>query len=801
MSTDDRLPAPSLDDHDRVVSTSPQTFVCGAFEASRPEVVQIRGEQGVKIGIADGPMSSAAGTPEAMAHESQRFVQFLRWGEPIIPISIVLFVGLFRCPLTLAIAGYLGLVFWPVLFRSRHLARRNRLGPSVMGMAAAFWGLALVVGLGGQIQLPVSALASILPVVVGVPFGTERLFRWIVVGSTLVAAAVAVLSILPPVLSYAPVPQATAEILVAGYVPVLIGLYSFLVWQSSARLGETLAATRAANEALRESERSLERKVEMRTAELAQKNTALERSQQELADARDEALGASRTKSAFLANMSHELRTPLNAIIGYSEMLREEAEDGGHEALVPDLNKVVAAGRHLLGLINDVLDLSKIEAGRMEVHAERFDLREAVEGIASTIAPLIEKNRNRLVLDLPDAIGTMHSDTTKLRQILFNLLSNASKFTSGGEVRLAVSRGERNGEPWLEFRVADTGIGMTAEQLARIFEPFTQADTTTTREFGGTGLGLTITRSFCAMLGGEISATSQPGRGSEFVVQLPAELRGPAAVEAPTPTAAASAETASTVLVIDDDAPSRELLARFLGREGFRIVTASSGAEGLRLAREIRPRLITLDVLMPGMDGWSVLAELKADPELAEIPVVVVSITDDAALGYALGASEYLTKPVDRERLTAIVRRYVALHAAGPVLIVEDDPLSRSLLRDAAESLGCRVVEAENGSVGLACARAERPSLVLLDLMMPVMDGFEFLEELRHEAGGDTIPVVVVTAKDLSPEERETLGLKRDRILEKGGRSREHLLGEVRTLVRAHLAIEGQSRKIHQRGE
>jgi signal transduction histidine kinase len=263
-------------------------------------------------------------------------------------------------------------------------------------------------------------------------------------------------------------------------VPVLIGV-SFLVWQSSARLGETLAETRRANEALRESSArsSAGGRAHRR---VGPQNAALERSQQELADARDEALAASRTKSAFLANMSHELRTPLNAIIGYSEMLREEAEDGGHADLVPDLNKVVAAGQHLLGLINDVLDLSKIEAGRMEVHAERFDLRETVEGIASTIAPLIEKNRNRLVIDLPDAIGTMHSDTTKLRQILFNLLSNASKFTSEGEVRLAVSRRERDGEPWLEFRVADTGIGMTAEQLARIFEPFTQADTTTTRD-------------------------------------------------------------------------------------------------------------------------------------------------------------------------------------------------------------------------------------------------------------------------------------------------------------------------------
>jgi CheY-like chemotaxis protein len=241
--------------------------------------------------------------------------------------------------------------------------------------------------------------------------------------------------------------------------------------------------------------------------------------------------------------------------------------------------------------------------------------------------------------------------------------------------------------------------------------------------------------------------------------------------------------------VVDDDSSSRELMARFLGREGFHVVTAASGVEGLRLARELRPRLITLDVLMPGMHGWSVLAELKADPELAEIPVVVVSIADEPALGYALGASEYLTKPVDRERLAAVVRRYAPADEPGSVLIVEDDPLSRSLLRDAVEKLGPRVAEAENGSVGLARVRAERPRLILLDLMMPVMDGFEFLEELRRTPEGAGIPVVVVTAKDLSPQEREALGLQRDRILAKGGRSRESLLTDLRALVRAHLGV------------
>jgi CheY-like chemotaxis protein len=241
------------------------------------------------------------------------------------------------------------------------------------------------------------------------------------------------------------------------------------------------------------------------------------------------------------------------------------------------------------------------------------------------------------------------------------------------------------------------------------------------------------------------------------------------------------------VLVIDDDEQARELLTRFLAREGLRVVTAATGAEGLRLARELRPRLITLDVLMPGMHGWSVLAELKADPELAEIPVVVVSITDDPAVGYALGASEYLTKPVDRERLSALMRRYLPGGESGPVLIVEDDPLSRSLLRGAIEKLGGRVVEAENGSVGLARLREERPCLVLLDLMMPVMDGFQFLEELRRQPDGAAIPVVVVTAKDLTLQEREALGLQRDRVLAKGGRSRDSLLAEVRALVRAQL--------------
>jgi signal transduction histidine kinase/CheY-like chemotaxis protein len=735
-------------------------------------------------------MNPAAATPEPITPEAQRFLQFTRWGEVLVWVSILLFVGLFRAPLTLGIGAYLSFLFLPSVRVSRYLGRRNRLGPAVLCLAVGFWGLAILAALGGSAILPAAAVLSIIPVVIGLPYAAERLSFWIVSGATLVAALVSWLSVLPPSLSTDPLPSTTVKLLVALYVPLLVGVYSVLIWHSSARLGDTLTETRAANAALRESERSLERKVHERTAELEEKNVALERSQRELAAARDEALAATRTKSAFLANMSHELRTPLNAIIGYSEMLREEAEDGGHVALVPDLSKVTTAGRHLLGLINNVLDLSKIEAGRMDVFAERFELAEVLEGVASTVRPLVEKNGNRFVLELPVGLGAMRSDVTKIRQVLFNLLSNAAKFTRGGEVRLAARPLERAGARWLELRVSDTGIGMTPEQLARVFEAFTQADASTTREFGGTGLGLAITRSFCGLLGGEIEAASVSGRGSEFVVRLPAELREAAASDAPATRPLPEAGAAGTVLVIDDDAASRDLLARLLAREGLRVLSAVSGAEGLRLAREHRPRLITLDLLMPGMDGWSVLAELKADPELADIPVVVVSIADDPARGYALGASDYLTKPFDRERIAEVVQRHASLAEGGPVLIVEDDPLSRSLLRDAVEKLGGRVQEADNGSVGLARVREERPRLILLDLMMPVMDGFEFLDALRREPGAATIPVVVVTAKDLSAAEREALGLARERVLEKVSRSRDSLLGDVRALVQAHLATD-----------
>jgi GAF domain-containing protein/CheY-like chemotaxis protein len=495
---------------------------------------------------------------------------------------------------------------------------------------------------------------------------------------------------------------------------------------------------------------------------------------------------ADRHKSEFLANMSHELRTPLNAIIGYSEMLQEDAADLGAGELTDDLKRINAAGKHLLELINAVLDLSKIEAGKMELYLESFEIGGLVRDIAAVIQPLAAKNANRLDLRCPEEIGTMRADLTKVRQALFNLLSNACKFTDRGTIALAVARELREDQDWVVFSVSDTGIGMTPEQLARLFEVFSQADAATTRKYGGTGLGLALSRRLCRMMGGDVTVESEAGRGSTFTIRLPARVAE--AIEepaAPAPLADHLPPGVGTVLVIDDEAAVRDLMQRFLIKEGFRVVTAASGEEGLRWARELRPDAITLDVMMPGMDGWAVLSALKADPDVAEIPVIMLTIVDDRNLGYALGASDYLTKPIDRERLVSVLKQH---RRDRPVLVVDDDAEVRQLLRRTLESEGFAIVEAENGRVALERLRGEPPSLILLDLMMPEMDGFEFVAALRRHEGWRAIPVVVITARDLSREDRERLNGHVEKILQKGTYDRDQLLAEVRELVASSVA-------------
>jgi signal transduction histidine kinase/CheY-like chemotaxis protein len=503
-----------------------------------------------------------------------------------------------------------------------------------------------------------------------------------------------------------------------------------------------------------------------------------------------ELAAASRHKSEFLANMSHELRTPLNAIIGIAEMLREDAEDAGQDDLVEPLGRIHRAGGHLLQLINEILDLSKIEAGKLELHLEEIELAALIREVAATAEPLAARNGNRLIVECPKGIGSIRSDTTRLRQIVLNLLSNACKFTEQGQVRLSLGV-DPDG---LTITVADTGIGMSAEQIGRLFQEFSQADSSTTRRYGGTGLGLAISRKLARLMGGDITIESAPGVGTTFTVRLPVEPARPAeAAQAsePEPQVALPASPprrdgteAATVLVIDDEQTVRDLMRRFLAREGFDVVTAADGEEGLKLARQLRPALITLDVLMPGLDGWSVLQALKAEPGLASIPVVMLTILDEQSRGYALGAADYLSKPVERDRLRALLARLPHDGARRQVLIVDDDPAARRWLERALTVEGWQASEAGNGREALASVRVRRPDLILLDLLMPEMDGFEFLARLHADAGGPRVPVVVVTAADLSEDDHRRLNGAVQKVLLKQACSREQLLQALRELVR-----------------
>ncbi|MCT7983996.1 response regulator [Laspinema sp. A4] len=544
---------------------------------------------------------------------------------------------------------------------------------------------------------------------------------------------------------------------------------------------------------------------------------------QTIEDKKDAAIAANRAKSQFLANMSHELRTPLNAILGYSEMLKEDAEDTGQEDLSLDLQKIHGAGKHLLGIINDILDLSKIEAGRMELYLEPFDIEPTLQEVVSTIEPLIEKNSNKMAVRYAPELGSMWADLTKVRQNLFNLLSNAAKFTENGTISLEVTRipnpqpqdsahavlcavlaqppesgYSKPGVPhsesdWICFKIKDTGIGMTPEQINRLFEAFNQADASTTRKYGGTGLGLAIAKRFCEMMGGDITVTSREGEGSTFTMLLPAQVKTLPNLEQDSSKADLEVfpETGKTVLVIDDDPTVHDLMHRFLSKEGWGVAVASTGDRGLELAKELHPDAITLDVMMPHQDGWSVLCALKADPELADIPTIVLTMMDNKPMGMALGASDYMTKPIDRHRLIALLHKYQQRQEEsapdkGPVesiLIVEDDPATRDLLHRVLENHGWKTFVAENGRRGLEAIAAHPPDLILLDLMMPEMDGFEFLNALKQYPLWRSIPVVVMTAKDITPQEYLQLKGSVQTILQKQGLSFERLCTEIRTMI------------------
>ena len=513
-----------------------------------------------------------------------------------------------------------------------------------------------------------------------------------------------------------------------------------------------------------------------------------------LAEARDAAMEATVAKSRFLANMSHELRTPLNAVIGITEMLIEDTEETGNDTAREPLERISRAGKHLLQLINEVLDLSKIEAGKLEINYEMIDVAALVHDLVGEVEPLAAKNANRFVVECPPDIGTVHSDPTRLRQIILNLLSNACKFTEHGRVSLSVSRSRSNGEAFLAARVADTGIGMTEEQLAKLFQEFSQADSSTTRKYGGTGLGLAISDRLCRIMGGTIEVESKVGVGTTFSMRLPVDRVDRASVADATamPTAATTVEhvrTARTnrVLVIDDDPTVRDLMRRYLSREGFDVVTAAGGREGLEFARELHPSVITLDVFMPDLDGWSVLQALKQDGDLRRIPVILMTISDEKQKGITLGASGYLTKPVDRAQLAQLLDRFKT--AAPRALLVEDNLTDREMMRRLLVGEGWAVTAAGNGREALDRLKSERPNLILLDLMMPEMDGFEFLAEFRKTPTFAATPVIVVTAADLTLEDRRRLDGGVEHILQKAAPNREDFLRQVRDLIGRYAVV------------
>ncbi|MGH7164854.1 MAG: response regulator, partial [Nitrospiraceae bacterium] len=549
---------------------------------------------------------------------------------------------------------------------------------------------------------------------------------------------------------------------------------------------ETTRLLKSQSEALQALTVSLEQKVQERTAELAV--------------ARDQAMIANRHKSEFLANMSHELRTPLNAVIGFSEVLIEKMFGELNQKQEEYLTDILSSGRHLLTLINDILDLSKVEAGRMELELSTFDLPMVLERTLSLVREQASRHAVQLSHEIDRRLGDFTADERKVKQIVLNLLSNAVKFTPNGG-KVGVKAEVRDGP--VEFSVSDTGIGIVPEDRQKIFDEFYQAARDAKGRREGTGLGLALAKRYVELHGGRIWVESEVGRGSTFRFTLPvrapvgepqAALAGePQAIPAPAATVPRRDHSQRPlVLVIEDDPSSVHLLSLHLLEADFAVEVAHDAESGFAKAKALHPAVITLDILLPKVDGWQLLSRLKADPETAQTPVVVVSILDERGKGFALGAVDYIVKPVNRDELLQAVGTGLALsrtrHRKGMILVVDDDPMALELMEAVLGPEGFTVLKARSGADGMILARESRPDLIVLDLLMPDMDGFQVLDELRHDPSTAHIPIVILTMKTLTPEERERLNGRISHLARKGEFGRDDFVSLIRSLVVPEVA-------------